>query len=453
MLERDAASIRSVIAVPVFANDAWWGYIGFDHREEDRIWHDAEIEALTVTANTLGAAIERERSARRLAEAQARYRSLIETIPAVTYIDEIDEPWTTIYVSPQVRGDLRLHAGGMVRHHEPVALAAASRGPRADGGRGRAPQRRRFEPFDVEYRFLQRDGRWMWVRDQAFIVRDDDGNALYSQGVMYDITEMKAAESRLREAEERYRGIVEHVPAAIYLDRADPVMESVYISPQITAIAGVSPEAWLEDPELWLQADGSGRPRGGPADLPARGPFGRIPWSAEYRMHTPDGRTIWVHDETTFLHDEDGTPSYLQGVIFDITERKLAEQALRESEQRERDAAERLRALDEMKNTFLAAVSHELRSPLTSILGLSLTLERGPNMAEADRSDLLRRLADEREEARPPAPRPARHRSPEPGDRGAAVPGDRRGGARAAHGREPRHARRPRRRRGGGARS
>src|SRR3989441_12119444 len=116
-------------------------------------------------------------------------------------------------------------------------------------------------------------------------------------------------------------------------------------------------------------------------------------WSAEYRHHTPDGRTIWVHDETTFLHADDGTPLYLQGVIFDITERKLAEQALRESEQRERDAAERLRALDEMKNAFLTAVSHELRSPLTSILGLSLTLERARQMPDEDRNDLLERLA------------------------------------------------------------
>jgi signal transduction histidine kinase len=65
---------------------------------------------------------------------------------------------------------------------------------------------------------------------------------------------------------------------------------------------------------------------------------------------------------------------------------------LRESEQREREAAERLRALDEMKNTFLAAVSHELRSPLTSILGLSLTLERS-ELQEGDRNDLLERLA------------------------------------------------------------
>jgi signal transduction histidine kinase len=102
---------------------------------------------------------------------------------------------------------------------------------------------------------------------------------------------------------------------------------------------------------------------------------------------------VWIHDETTFLRDEEGRPLFIQGVLFDITERKLAEQALRESEQRERDAAERLRALDEMKNTFLAAVSHELRSPLTSILGLSLTLERAPDLQGQDRDDLLARLA------------------------------------------------------------
>jgi signal transduction histidine kinase len=79
-------------------------------------------------------------------------------------------------------------------------------------------------------------------------------------------------------------------------------------------------------------------------------------------------------------------------VISDITERKLAEEALQESERREREAAERLRSLDEMKNRFLAAVSHELRSPLTSILGMSITLEQQDLPAE-DRRDLTGRLA------------------------------------------------------------
>ena len=102
---------------------------------------------------------------------------------------------------------------------------------------------------------------------------------------------------------------------------------------------------------------------------------------------------MWIHDETTFIVDGSGRPLFLLGVLSDVTERKRAEEALRESERREHDAAQRLRALDDMKNTFLAAVSHELRSPLTSILGLSLTLERTVELPPEDRQDLVGRLS------------------------------------------------------------
>jgi PAS domain S-box-containing protein len=387
----EGAGIKALIAVPVHVEGAWWGYIGFDQCDRDREWQPAEIDAIRVAANTLGGAIERERVAARLGETEARYRGLIETIPAVTYIDTVDALSDAVYTSPQIEdvfgytveqwtNDASLWEQGLHPEDRDEVIAKVER------------LNREGEQYQAEYRFVRPDGRVVWVSDHAVVLTDDEGNPCFSQGVFFDITARKEAEEHLREAEERYRAIVEHIPAAIYLDQADRSMRTVYISPQIEDIAGVTAEEWIADPELWLKIV----PQEDREEV-ERSYIEAInqdrAWKAEYRMQTRDGRTIWVHDETTILHDADGNPTYLQGVLMDVTERKLAEQALRESELREREAAERLRALDEMKNTFLAAVSHELRSPLTSILGLSITLERSPEMDETDRQDLLSRLS------------------------------------------------------------
>jgi PAS domain S-box-containing protein len=168
-------------------------------------------------------------------------------------------------------------------------------------------------------------------------------------------------------------------------------MRTIYASPQIREILGVSPDEWTANPDLWLEImhpEDRDEMKRTYMEAVETGQA----WTGEYRVLHPEGRWVWVHDETTFVHGDKGEPLFLQGVLFDITERRRAEQALVSSERREREAAERLRALDEMKNTFLAAVSHELRSPLTSILGLSLTLQQ-QDISAPDRTDLLERLA------------------------------------------------------------
>jgi len=327
----------------------------------------------------------------RLAEAELRYRRLIESIPAVTYVQGAGPNEGEYYVSPQVEDMLGYSQAEwgptFDMWYETIHPQDRERVLEADERSDRTGER-----FDLEYRQRRKDGRYVWVHDQAVLIRDDQGLPQYWQGIRLDITARREAEAQLREAEARYRAIVEHIPAVLYVDPADERVPSIYVSPQIGDVLGVSQDAYLADPDLWLELivpdDRERVVRAWREALAAhRG------WRVEYRILRPDtGQTVWIRDESSLLLDESGAPMLWQGVMFDITERKLAEQALTESERREREAAERLRALDEMKNTFLAAVSHELRSPLTSILGLALTLER-TRLPEDEEIDLLGRLA------------------------------------------------------------
>jgi PAS domain S-box-containing protein len=360
-------------------------------REEARVVERDTSGTPTLVQSLVHDITERKRSEEHLAQAEARYRTLVERLPAVTYTWSSpgrNGTATSGYVSPQVE----LLLGFASADFADPALWNRLIHP-DDHARVMAEwenSRRNERAFACEYRMRTRDEATIWVRDEAVPIGRGDAGEVIFQGVVVDVTERRKAEEQLREAEARYRAIVEHVPAAIYVDRPDTSMRTVYVSPQIEDIMGVSAQRFVDEPDLWL-------------DLMApefREEMRRTyvealeehrPWRGEYRIIRPDGREVWVHDETTVVTDDEGTPLFVQGVFFDITERKLAEQALRDSERREREAAERLRALDEMKNTFLAAVSHELRSPLTSILGMAVTLEH-QRLPAADRRDLTGRL-------------------------------------------------------------
>ena len=101
---------------------------------------------------------------------------------------------------------------------------------------------------------------------------------------------------------------------------------------------------------------------------------------------------VWVHDQARLISDDAGEPMYWQGVLVDITEQMRA-QALEADLASERQTAHELREADELKNTFLQAVAHDLRSPLTAILGLSGTLEREEVDLDRDETrDFARRI-------------------------------------------------------------
>jgi PAS domain S-box-containing protein len=234
----------------------------------------------------------------------------------------------------------------------------------------------------------------VWIHDEATIVEGVGGPGFW-QGFLLDITERKQAEAALAEAEARYRAIVEQAPVAIYTQevRPDGSTDTVFISRQHDAMFGWTVEEVQASPGLWreiLHPDDRDRVLAADAETNRSGER----WVQEYRMRHKDGHWVWVRDEAAMIRGAEGAPRLWQGYLMDITERKRAEERLEEALAVEREAAQRLRALDEMKNTFLQAVSHDLRTPLAAILGLAVTLERADiELGSEDTRDLAARIA------------------------------------------------------------
>lgn len=201
------------------------------------------------------------------------------------------------------------------------------------------------------------------------------------------------SEDRHRETEAKYRNLVEQVPAVVYIDDVDDINTVLYISPQVEELTGYSQDEHLADPELWVKRLHEEDRERVLAESKRTNETGD-PWRIEYRLLRPDGTVVWVRDEAVLLRDGQGRPLCWQGILLDVTEERQAEEALRRAYEREHQAADRLRALDEMKNAFLAAVSHELRTPLSSVLGYALTLERPEiSLPPEEQKEMMHRLA------------------------------------------------------------
>jgi PAS domain S-box-containing protein len=213
-----------------------------------------------------------------------------------------------------------------------------------------------------------------------------------------DITSLALGNARRLSELERFHELVESLDAVFW--EADAAsLAFTFVGGRAEGLLGADVADWPARGRTWgehIQADDRQEALALSRDATREG----RDHSLEYRVTTPEGRSVWIRDLVHVVRGAQGARQ-LRGLMVDVTERKRAEQALRKSERqyseafrREREASQRLRALDDMKNTFLEAVSHDLRTPLTSILGSALTLESKEfDLSREDSADLVRRIA------------------------------------------------------------
>ncbi|NUM46297.1 MAG: PAS domain S-box protein [Anaerolineales bacterium] len=264
-----------------------------------------------------------------LREAELQYRSLVEQTSVVIYRDAPVVHAPTLYISPQIEkllgytpeewtsGELRWPA---LLHPDDLAATQAKVQTHLQTGGS----------FTDIYRIRARDGRWVWVRDEAVVITDAEGVPRYIQGVLLDITEQKLAEEALQASENRFRALVEQLPAITYSDDIHQFGHTRYISPQVETILGYSAQDWITGGmDFWLNHIHPEDQAHALAQFQACFDHG-TPVNSEYRMFTHHGDIVWLQDRAVRLEGENGLPALIQGVMVDITGQKQAENQLTE---------------------------------------------------------------------------------------------------------------------------
>ena len=139
--------------------------------------------------------LKREQAAK--LEAEVKYQTLVEQTPAVVFLDDVDDAETTLYISPRIEEltgySPEKWASGLDVWLEAIHPEDRERIVKAD-----QISRTSNQPFSEEYRFIRRDGRVIWIKEDTFLIRDSDGKPLYWQGILLDITREKENEVALQ---------------------------------------------------------------------------------------------------------------------------------------------------------------------------------------------------------------------------------------------------------------
>ncbi|MFN8399477.1 MAG: PAS domain S-box protein [Anaerolineales bacterium] len=146
---------------------------------------------------------------------QARFRNLVERMPAITYISLVDELSTTLYISPQIEDVL----GFSPKEFESNPNVWSEQLHPEDRERVlQAVQysQKHLKAFTQEYRMVSKGGRVVWFRDQSNLVTGEHNLPLFFEGFMLDITEQKQVEEALQESEFRFRALFDDAPVAIW---------------------------------------------------------------------------------------------------------------------------------------------------------------------------------------------------------------------------------------------
>ncbi|MEG3892861.1 PAS domain S-box protein [Microcoleus sp. Z1_A1] len=327
---------KAKILVPLLCGDELWGLLNASESQHPRDWQPEEVELIQALSAHLAIAIgqatihqklqnelvKRERIEATLIESEQRYASLAAAAPVGIF--RTDAEGLCTYVNDRYFQISGLTTGATIGQ-------GWQQGVHPDDRDWVIAQWEQFiqgnDSFELEYRFQRPDGEVTWVYGQCVAELDANGHRIGYIGTITDISDRKRTEVRLQESEERYASLVEAVPVGIF--RADARGKCIYVNDRWFQISGLTPKTAFG--EGWQQGL---HPDDRDQVIAEWEQFiqGNRSFQLEYRFQRPDGAVAWVYGQSVPELDADGQVVGYVGTTTDISDRKLAETALIQSE-------------------------------------------------------------------------------------------------------------------------
>ncbi|HVF92044.1 MAG TPA: PAS domain S-box protein [Blastocatellia bacterium] len=323
-----------------------------------------------------------------LPDAEARYRTLVEQIPAVVFMAFLDKGIGEAYVSPQIEAMLGFSQEEWL--NDPVRWYQQIHSD--DKARWSAEAAQMFlsgEPLRSVYRVIARDGHVIWFHCEAKMVRGADGRPWFIHGVAFDVTELKQAEEALKKNEAMLRGLFEFAPdTVVVVNHKGRILR---VNAQVERMFGYDPEELIGGsiealvPERFKRQHTDHR-SGYVAQKHTR-PMGT---GLELYGKRKDGTEFPVDIMLSPMQAEEG--GMVIAVVRDITKRKQAEGAVREYAERLKFLSRRLMEVQEAERRNIARELHdEIGQVLT---GLKLTLEMGARLPPGEARESLKQAQE-----------------------------------------------------------
>jgi len=294
---------------------------------------DVYLQNRSVASNALrdfAAGMRAVSSGGRFANAEAKYRALVEQIPAVVFMAYLDGGIGEAYVSPQIEAALgfsqsewledpvrwyqQIHPEDKQRWSDEAAEMLVS-----------------GQPLRSAYRVMTRDGKVAWFQCEARIIRRDDGEPWFIHGVGFDITELKRAEEALQQERNVLYAILDTAGALIVvLDPGGRIVRFNRACEQTTGFSFEEVRGKLFSDLFAKSEDG-----GDPVVMFEQPGSARTPKEFERNWVTRNGTTRLIAWSSTVLEGKDGTAKDIIATGIDITERKHLERAILEISGRE----------------------------------------------------------------------------------------------------------------------